>query len=419
MFASTIVVRRSSLKKSLRRSLCAAAALLSVALAAPAPARASVLWRGDFSTGDLSQWLEIQQQAPGRLTVVPSPAPPRGRYALRTEVQYGDLVVNGCRAELVSSMEVEGAERYYSWSTLIPTDYPTSSDWQVFTQWHHNGDTGSPPLEFDLFGGDAVLTTRGDTQIWRAPLARGVWHDFVFHVKFSPASTVGFVELWLDGAKVLGPTALATMYAGSNEGMWLKQGLYRNRAIGPTAVIYHSGMVKGETLADVAPWLVAPPPPPPADFSVAVARPQAPIAPGGVASFAVTVASGASLPGPVQLSASGLPAFATAPPATSTGGSSVFSVATSPQVPPGSYTFTITATSGGIARQTTATLDVAPAAATADPALAAAGLHAGGCSSSGPSLLTELLAAAAVLLTASWKRRRAVARAAPPRSPRR
>lgn len=377
-----------------------------------------MLFRGDFSTGDLSQWPEIQEQAPDRLTVVAaSPAPPRGRYALRAEVRYGDLVNNGSRAEVVSgTMEVEGAERYYAWSTLIPTDYPTSSDWQVFTQWHQNGDTGSPPLEFDLVGGDAVLTTHGDTQLWRAPLARGVWHDFVFHVKFSASASIGFLELWLDGAKVLGPISMPTMYAGATEGMWLKQGLYRSRAIVPTGVVFHSGMVKGETLADVAPWLLAPPPGP--DFSVAVASAPAPIAPGGVAAFGVTVAGGTSLPGPVQLSASGLPAGATAAPATAASGSTVFAVATSPQVPPGSYTFTITATSGNVARQTTATLDVAPASAVPETPVAAAGLHGGGCSSSGPSLITELLAAAAVLFAASWKRRRA-ARPTPLPIPRR
>ena len=241
-------------------------ALVALALASSA-ARASVLWRGDFSTGDLSQWNSIEALA-NRLTVVTSPAHTTS-HTMRVELHSGDIVYNGCRAEVDGPFESEGAERYYAWSTLFPTDYPTaaSSDWQVFTQWHHTGNFGgSPPLEFDLGSNRITLLADGATTLWSAPLVLGVWHDFIFHVKFSPNAAVGFVEVWLDGKQALAKTYRPTMYAGGQ--VYLKQGLYRKASITQTAVIYHAGMIEGETLQDVT--LAPLPVPTPPDFALSV-----------------------------------------------------------------------------------------------------------------------------------------------------
>ena len=89
---------------------------------------------------------------------------------------------------------------------------------------------------------------------------RGVWHDFVLHVRWSASADLGFVELWYDGQKVLERTVLQTLFAGTYT--YLKQGLYRDSAIQPTGVVYHDGMTIGTSLADVAPQLVPPVPAP-------------------------------------------------------------------------------------------------------------------------------------------------------------
>ena len=96
--------------------------------------------------------------------------------------------------------------------------------------------------------------------LWSTPLVRGVWHDFVFHVIWSSNPDLGLVELWYDGTKVIEAKAWQTLYPGETN--YLKQGLYRDSAIQPTAVVYHDGMTIGTTLADVAPQLVAAPPAP-------------------------------------------------------------------------------------------------------------------------------------------------------------
>ena len=225
-------------------------------------ASANVLWRGDYDTGDVSQWASVDG-LDSRLTVVSSPVH-QGRYALRVELHQGDVASSGTRNEVVLSSsqfdEVEGNDRWYAWSTLFPADFPAPATWQVFTQWHHSGCCGSPPVEFDVMGETIQLAHDGSTILWSAPLVRGVWHDFAVHVYWS--SSNGYVELYYDGQKVLDRTPVQTLYPG--QFAYLKQGLYRNASIAPVGVVYHDGMVMGTTLADVAPQLVAPQPPPPA-----------------------------------------------------------------------------------------------------------------------------------------------------------
>ena len=236
-------------------------ALPALLLCLSSAASASILWRGDYETGDVTQWTSVDGIA-SRLTVVPSPTR-QGKYALRVELHQGDVSSSGTRNELVLSAsqltEVEGNDRWYAWSTLFPSDFPAPATWQVFTQWHHSGCCGSPPVEFDVLGETIQLAHDGSTILWSTPLVRNAWHDFVLHVYWS--ATGGYVELYYDGKKVLDRTSVQTLYPG--EYAYMKQGLYRNASISPVGVVFHDGMTMGTSLADVAPQLAAPPPPPP------------------------------------------------------------------------------------------------------------------------------------------------------------
>jgi hypothetical protein len=224
-------------------------------------ARAEVIWRGDFETGDITQWTKPQEVSPDRLQVVDSPAR-QGKHALRVEVRQGDNPIQGAsgnRAELVwSPVEQEGNDRYYGWSTLWPAEYPSDDAWQVFTQWHQTGDTGSPPLVLYVKGEQMVLHIGGDPgeTVWTHPLERGKWHDFILHAKWSSDPGVGYVELWYDGQQVLGKTTGANMFPG--QGNIMKQGLYRNDSISNVGVMYHDGMTAATTLADVQSGAAAP-----------------------------------------------------------------------------------------------------------------------------------------------------------------
>lgn len=228
----------------------AAPALLLASLAKPAAAE--VIWKGDFETGDLSQWTRKQAVAEDRLTVVSDPVA-QGKFALRAKVVPGDDPINasGNRNEVLrSNLDGEGDERFYKWSTMWPDDYQTADTWQLFTQFHHEGLNGSPPVEMFVRGESVVLRVSGE-DMWTTQLERGAWHDFVLHARWSADAQKGFVELWYDGAKVLKKTAAQTLPPGDK--VYLKQGLYRSESITVPQVVYHDGMTIATTEADVLP----------------------------------------------------------------------------------------------------------------------------------------------------------------------
>jgi hypothetical protein len=190
-----------------------------------------------------------------RLQVVSSPVR-EGRFALKATVKQGDDPINssGNRNELVRrTFEPTGSEYAYRWSTRFAPDFPSVKTWQLFTQWHHEGSGGSPPVEFYVYGEEIRLKVGGETglDVWRTPLVRDVWHDFVFHVKWSPDPKVGFVELYHNGKLVLPRRFIATQFNGQRN--YLKQGLYRNETVVPTGVLYHDGFTMARRLKELLP----------------------------------------------------------------------------------------------------------------------------------------------------------------------
>lgn len=221
----------------------------------PTPTGSGIVWRGDFETGDRSQWSHTQMVSADRLAIVSSPLR-EGRYAIKATVRQGDDPINssGNRNELVRmTREPAGSEYYYKFSTMFAPDFPSANTWQLFTQWHHEGSGGSPPVEFYVYGEEMRLNIGGNpgTIVWRSKLVRGSWQDFVFHVKWSSDPRVGFVELYHNGQLVMPKRYIATQFSGQLN--YLKVGLYRNDTIAPTGVVYHDGWVMTRNAADVLP----------------------------------------------------------------------------------------------------------------------------------------------------------------------
>ncbi|WP_164016080.1 heparin lyase I family protein [Pyxidicoccus trucidator] len=226
----------------------------------PVLASAGIVWRGDFESGDRSQYSGTQMVSADRLQVVTSPVA-EGKYALKATVRQGDDPINssGNRNELVyQGKEAVGSEYYYRWKVMFATDFPSVDTWQLFTQWHHDGCCGSPPVEFYVRGEEIRLSLPGTGEVpWRTKLVRGVWHEFIMHVKWGATANTGFIELWHNKELVLPKRGAVTMYSGQKN--YLKLGLYRNDTVKPVGVVYHDGFVQATTLADVMPVVVPPP----------------------------------------------------------------------------------------------------------------------------------------------------------------
>ena len=209
---------------------------------APFPPATNVLAYLGFESGDLSSWQLVQRASEDRIRVVDSPVT-AGNHAARFEVRSGDSM-GGARAELgyTNNMASEGQTRTYSWSTLLPTDYPISDGWQDILQWKNEG-TGTPPLQMKIEGNEIGLS--GGSQVnwrwpWKTTLERGKWLDFTVRVKWSSDPQVGWVEAWYEGEKVLDRDSMATLYPGLKN--YLKMGLYRQESISQTGILYHDGL---------------------------------------------------------------------------------------------------------------------------------------------------------------------------------
>jgi hypothetical protein len=228
-------------------------------------AESSITWRGDFETGTLSQWSALQAKDASRATVQ-STVVHQGRYATRIEVRPGDNNVAGSgtgeRTEVYASRTTtdgyEGQETYWAWSVFFPSSFDAPGGaWNAFTQFHHTGSTGQTNIHFAVddmsslvlraMGGDFANPVRKDFTL--APLQKGRWYDFVFHVKWSPNPGVGFVQVWVNGAEVVPKTMTPTLYPG--EGVYLKQGYYRSAYSG-TTVLYLDGTRKGSSYDEVS-----------------------------------------------------------------------------------------------------------------------------------------------------------------------
>lgn len=227
--------------------------LIPFVLMLPAVASASSVWKGDFEPGNLSQWTGAQRVSDNRLSVVTSPVR-EGRYALKATVRQGDrpIKASGNRNEIFYlTREAANSEYSYKWSTLFPTSFPRSAKWQVFAQWHHEGCCGSPPLEFYIVNDELRMRAGGTSGkvLWKAPLQREKWNDFVLRVKWSSDPNTGFVELYHNGKLVVSRTKVATQYKGERN--YLKIGLYRDASISAEGVVFHDGFTMATRLEDV------------------------------------------------------------------------------------------------------------------------------------------------------------------------
>lgn len=258
-------------------------------LLAPVPALAEVVWKSNFEVGNRSEWSSTQMVDVSRLLVVKEVAR-EGERSLKATVIKGDnpIQASGNRNELIrQTREAPGSEYWYRWSVRFGSTFPSVKTWQLFTQWHHDGCCGSPPVEFYVYGEEVRLNVGGSpgTQVWMTPLKRGVWYDFVFHVRWSPDPKVGMVHLFLNGKEVLAPRAIATQFKdakGQPVLNYLKAGYYRNESISAPGHLYLDDFMMGTTKEDVFPEEKPVPPPPATDAGVP-AKTQSGRADGGTA----------------------------------------------------------------------------------------------------------------------------------------
>ena len=203
-----------------------AAAVVITVPVTPVAKAAALLFAGDYSTGDFSQWPSVQNRGYNgdgvhyvptySATVVDDPA--KGKAA-RFEVRSGDVTeVDGAERSDVGSNEsvtggTEGQTRWYQFSTKFDPTFPQNHadlGWGVTNGWHPDSSTGSSPFHWtvDQRNGYWSLTIEKQSapgtylqtfSIFDTPLNVGQWHDMKMQIHFSTSDTTGWIRLWLGG----------------------------------------------------------------------------------------------------------------------------------------------------------------------------------------------------------------------------
>jgi hypothetical protein len=269
------------------RSLLRVAALtMAVSGLGIAPASAAttgalmpgVQWSGDLANGSLSQWA-YTEGCPGAVSVVGSPAP-AGGHAVAITVNNNDtetacpgkvFSANPAASLISPTLFHSGHDAYAGFSTYFPTNFPTIPHWFQFAELYGPPFVGSPPIGIDVEGNRMGLwrdSTNNYDNPWSVPLQRGAWLDIVLHVKFSSDPTVGFIEIWLNGAQQSFSNGQTRLYMttlqpginwnGTTGGNFLDLDQYRSIVdpLGPLT-IYHAAAAIGNSYAAVAPNLRA------------------------------------------------------------------------------------------------------------------------------------------------------------------
>jgi hypothetical protein len=189
--------------------------------AAPNPRPGSVppgpRWRGDFETGDLSQWSYLLN--PRGLSVVTSPVA-EGHHAARVEITAVDLWPNGLNRVEVQAKPpratfAEGARSCFAWRFFLPAPLSGAR--------HQIGYFESYPsyrqiMSVEVRGQAIAFVTRlpADHLLWSAAAAAtpNVWHQLAICARWSDDAAKGSVDVWFDRQPVVVHGAARTLWNG-------------------------------------------------------------------------------------------------------------------------------------------------------------------------------------------------------------
>jgi hypothetical protein len=209
-----------------------------------------IVWLGDFSTGDFSQWAGVHQGGRwgnSQAEIVTTPLR-SGKYSAKLSLFGNGGDGGGERVELTASQEQTGGypgqDWYYSNSMYFPRDPNEATgfgDWTDVWQWMHMEHDSSPPLQLCIRPGGKVHDyysafpdpyfalvniISGQSQDYPlVPVVYDQWLDFTFHIRWSTEND-GWVEGWINGIQKLPKTSMRTLDPRGS-GVYMEQALYR------------------------------------------------------------------------------------------------------------------------------------------------------------------------------------------------
>lgn len=180
---------------------CMAAVLATT----PAQVIASDRWRGDFESGDSSQWHSTLN--PAGLSVV-SGCTREGKFAGKVTLTgaaeflwHGNPQLNRSEFHHRGPMgdTAEGKDTFFGFSFYLPKAFTPSK--HEFAYWESDK-TWKQAFRFNISGTELGFQESAATApLWVLPTgaAPGVWHDVAMHIHWSSEASDGAVQVWFDG----------------------------------------------------------------------------------------------------------------------------------------------------------------------------------------------------------------------------
>jgi hypothetical protein len=197
-----------------------AIALTACASASPRPdAARAPRWRGDFETGNLSQWSYLLN--PRGLSIVDAPVA-QGRHAARVEITARDLWPNGLnRVEVeykpARATLAEGQRSCFAWRFFLPV---ALSDARHQIGYWESYPSYKQIMSFEVRGETIVFVTRmpAERVHWTAPgaVTPNVWHQIATCARWSTDPAIGAVDVWFDGKRVVTRASARTLFDNPN-----------------------------------------------------------------------------------------------------------------------------------------------------------------------------------------------------------
>jgi hypothetical protein len=225
-------------------------------------APATILFRADFETGDLSQFSNTgtkgQNGTPRNIQVV-SDIVKKGKHAVKVTIHPDDVFnERQLRAQLGGPrVEVsEGSDTFLSFY-LYMAEAPKDRD--NFFYWE-----GNPPPRYNNVmtwwvepkagGGTWIRYGTGNLgrngTLWEADFETGKWHHLTMHIRWSEDETKGNVKLWFDGKLVLDKQ---TKTKGAEAVYFCQPGIHRSPHAPSVDTIYFDEFILADRLEDVLP----------------------------------------------------------------------------------------------------------------------------------------------------------------------
>lgn len=209
---------------------------------------ASAAWRGDFETGDLSQWSYVLTDA--GFSVVTEPVL-EGGHSAKIAIDGTHLWSNGLnRVELQRKPDAgaEGSEVYFGWSLYLP-EALTNDDHQI--GYWESDQSYKQVMSLHARGQDLTFNTNlpGYKEHWKGTgrLTPGTWHRVVYRVFWSAAPEMGKVSLYFDNELVVDQVAARTYV---DNPAFVQVGILRT-TIDKTEVMLLDDAREGAALSDV------------------------------------------------------------------------------------------------------------------------------------------------------------------------